>query len=209
MTLEELKKVSWSKLDKGIEYISLNNDNPKSPDSIHFSVKGFWGSNITIPADVFNEFQPTLDSILRPILNNKLSKSKHGYLKINFYEMLKPEISSAFVYFRDNDDSTELNKNLKMIRTIKGVVDVNYISKEMAKEKYLADGNENWDKVLDSNPLPASIEIKFDNKIILPEDYKNIRNKIKDEMLYTVEITFPSDSFEKLKDNHYILEYFR
>ena len=123
--------------------------------------------------------------------------------------MIKPETSSAFVYFRDNDDSAELNKNLKMIRTIKGVVDVNYVSKEMAKEKYLADGNENWDKVLHSNPLPASIEINFDNKIIPPEDYENIRNKIKDEMPYTVEITFPSDSFKKLKDNHYILEYFR
>jgi cell division transport system permease protein len=36
--------------------------------------------------------------------------------------------------------------------------DVQYITKEMAREKFIGDNNEDWNKVLDYNPLPASID---------------------------------------------------
>lgn len=209
MTLDELKSASWSELDKGINYISLKNGNPEFTDSIRFSVKGFWGSNITIPADAYNEMKPTLDTSLRRLLNNKLSESKRGYLKINLYEMTSQEFLTAMVYLRDNIDSVDLINGITKIQAIKGIIDVNYISKEMAKKKYLANGNEDWQEVLDSNPLPESIEIKFDKKIITPEDYENLRNKIKDEMLYASTINFSSDLLKKFERNYYILEYNR
>jgi cell division transport system permease protein len=36
--------------------------------------------------------------------------------------------------------------------------DVQYITKEMARAKFIGDNNEDWNKVLDYNPLPASID---------------------------------------------------
>jgi len=210
MTLEELKKASWSKLDKGVEYISLKNGKPKFTDSIHFSVKGFWGSNITIPGDVYNEFRPTLDTTLGRILTIDLPNSKHGYLKINLYQMTSPDYLNAAVFLRDDIDSIELNNGINKIRAIKGITDVSYISKDMAKKKYLDDGNSNWEEVLDSNPLPASIEIKLDKKIITPEDYESFKNKITSHMLlYVSDITITSDLLKKFENNYYILEYNR
>jgi cell division transport system permease protein len=36
--------------------------------------------------------------------------------------------------------------------------DVEYITKEMARQRFIGDGNEDWNKVLDFNPLPASVD---------------------------------------------------
>ena len=210
MTLEELKKASWSKLDKGIEYISLQNNKSASPDSIHFTAKGFLGTNITISLNALNEVQPILDTILSRLIIDHLSQSEHGYLKIDFYKMMSPDFLTAMVYLRDNIDSTELNNGIIKLREIKGIVDVDYVSKDMAAEKYLDGGNEDWKKALDSNPLPASIEIKFDKKIITPEDYESFRNKITDQMiLYISEVAISSDLLKKFEGNYYILQYNR
>lgn len=46
--------------------------------------------------------------------------------------------------------------------------DVEYITKEMARQRFIGDGNEDWNKVLDFNPLPASVDFyllpKYVNK---------------------------------------------
>lgn len=209
LTLDELKKASWLKLQKGVEYISLKNGGSNYSDSIHFSVKGFWGSNITIPGDAYNEIQPTLDTMMGQIVNNKLPQSEHGFLKINLYEMTNPEFLSARIYLSNSYDSLELSEDMQMLRSIKGIVDVKYISKEMAKIEYLDNGNEDWQEILDSNPLPASIEIKLDKKIITPANYESLKNEVKDKMLYVIDIYFPSDLLKKFERNYYILEYRR
>ena len=43
-----------------------------------------------------------------------------------------------------------------------------FVTKESAKQKYLDDGNEDWEKVLDFNPLPNSINFK------LKKDFVNV-----------------------------------
>ncbi len=58
-------------------------------------------------------------------------------------------------------DTVSLAKDIEFFRQIDGVLDIKYISKEMAKSEYLADGNESWDKVLKDNPLPQSFELKL------------------------------------------------
>lgn len=209
MTLEELKKTSWSKLDRGVEFISLKNGKIYPSDSMRITIKGFWGTNITVSADMYNDMQPELESLLRPILDSSLKGSKRGYIKVNIFEMTSPEHLTGFVYLRDNDDSAELPKGIEMIKAIKGIAEVNYISKEMAMKKYLDDGNPEMKMVMESNPLPASIEMKFDRKIITPGDYETISNKIKDQMLYVSDIHFPTDLFKKFEGNYYILEYNR
>lgn len=210
MTLEELKKASWSMLDNGVEYINLEDKKGSSFDSIHFNVKGFWGTNITVPVDIYNDMHPEIEKILRPILLSELPESKRGYLKVNIFEMTSPEFLTAFAYLRNDIDSSELSKGLQAISSIEGVTEVSYVSKEMAAKKYLADGNTDWKKVLDSNPLPASIEIKFNRKLIKPHDYEKFKTKIEAQMLLNItDISFPKDLYRKFEGNYYILEYNR
>lgn len=209
LTLDELKKASWLKLQKGVEYISLKDGKSNHSDSVRFSVKGFWGTNVTVPGDAYNEIQPTLDTIMGQIVNNKLPQSEHGFLKINLYEMTSSEFLSARIYLSANYDSLAINKDMQMLRSIRGIVDVKYISKDMAKTEYLANGNEDWQEVLDSNPLPESIEIKLDKKLVSPAEYESLKNEIKGRMLYVNDIYFPSDLLKKFERNYYILEYRR
>lgn len=210
MTLEELKTASWHELDNGIEYISLKNNTAESSDSIHYAVKGFLGSNITISANALNELQPTLDTLLSKIINDHLPESKHGYLKIDFYKMFSPEFLTATAYLRGDIDSADLSIGIIKLKEIKGVEKVTYVSKDMAKKKYLDAGNEDWEKVLESNPLPASIEIEFDKKIIAQEHYESFKTKITDQMLlYISDVSIPPDPLKKFENNYYILEYDR
>ncbi len=209
MTLEELKRANWSKLDKGVEYINLKDGNSSSNDSIHFALTGLWGNGKKLE-ETYSLIQPVLHSILTSMLQEKLPKSKHGYLKVDFSEMTQPDAPTAQVYLSDNIDSLELKKGLQMIRSVKGVIEVTYMSPETAKKIYLGEENENWDKVLDSNPLPASIEIKFDNQLIQPENYAMIQNKIKDEIPEVTEVKFPSQALFGIdQQQYYILEYFQ
>ncbi|MEI9945076.1 MAG: permease-like cell division protein FtsX [Chitinophagaceae bacterium] len=96
----------------------------------------------------------------KPLTNEKLSHSKKGYLKINFANMLSDSLE-ARITLDPLYDTVSLAKDIEFFRQIDGVLDIKYISKEMAKSEYLADGNESWDKVLKDNPLPQSFELKL------------------------------------------------
>src|SRR5690606_10588182 len=41
-----------------------------------------------------------------------------------------------------------------------------YVTKEVAKKKYLADGNKDWREILTENPLPNSIDFKVKNQYL-------------------------------------------
>lgn len=81
----------------------------------------------------------------------------------------------------DNYDSANAPKDVELIREMSGVKDVIFISRERAKQIYLSDGNESWDNVLDSNPLPASIFIDMSRKLT-PKQAENFEIKIKKQI---------------------------
>src|SRR5688572_314421 len=43
---------------------------------------------------------------------------------------------------------------------------INYVTKEEGKRIYMDDGNEDWGKVLDANPLPNAIYFKVKNQYL-------------------------------------------
>jgi hypothetical protein len=209
MSLDELKNARWSALETGVEHISLRDGKAKAGDSIHFTSKGFLGSNITMPEDVYNEVHPILTQNLIPILRNKLPKSAHGYLKINLYQLINGDTLTAVVYLADDIDSKEVNNYIKTFLSTNGVFNARYISKETAKTKYLENGNDDWTGILETNPLPASIEIKIDEKIISRDKFETFRSSITGGMLWVREVILVNSLFQTSRDNYYIIEYSR
>ncbi|MDT9096809.1 permease-like cell division protein FtsX, partial [Escherichia coli] len=55
------------------------------------------------------------------------------------------------------------------------VRNIQFVTKEEAKKRYLSDGNESWDKVLDYNPLPNSINFKVKKEYMNKDSLQAIR----------------------------------
>ncbi len=53
-----------------------------------------------------------------------------------------------------------------------------YLTKELAKQKYLNDGNKDWGTVLDKNPLPASINFFIKSQYAVADSLTVIQNDL-------------------------------
>lgn len=62
------------------------------------------------------------------------------------------------VYLRENAPQRDIDSLINYISAKPYAKGVEHVTKEIAREKFLKDGNEDWNKVLDYNPLPASID---------------------------------------------------
>jgi cell division transport system permease protein len=80
------------------------------------------------------------------------------------------------------------------------VKSIEFITKEQAKKIYLGDGNENWDKVLDANPLPNSINFKV-NKEYMNVDSLNLIQSDLQQQTYIAEVAYPVALVDNLNKN--------
>ncbi|MBS1917366.1 MAG: hypothetical protein JST87_13895 [Bacteroidetes bacterium] len=65
------------------------------------------------------------------------------------------------VYVRENVSAKDSAALVNYISSQPYTKSYEYVTKELAKQKYLADGNKDWGAVLDKNPLPASVNFKI------------------------------------------------
>ena len=74
---------------------------------------------------------------------------------------------------------------LQYIATKPYVKDYEYVTKDLAKQKYLQDGNKDWGALLDRNPLPASIDFR------ITKEYASIDSlsKIKNDLLQNIAVS--------------------
>src|SRR5690606_21039424 len=77
---------------------------------------------------------------------------------------------------------------------------IEFITKEAAKKKYLGDGNENWDKVLDANPLPNSINFKVKQQYMNSDSLAAIQADLK-QQTYVSDVEYPKALVEGLNRN--------
>ena len=75
------------------------------------------------------------------------------------------------VYLEDSLDKTEIQTIGNQIRNMSGVLSVEFISKSEAIKKFLNETGEDFRKVIEQNPLPNSLIVKFQPD---PLDEKNI-----------------------------------
>ena len=68
--------------------------------------------------------------------------------------------------------------------------DVEYITKEMARQRFIGDGNEDWNKVLDFNPLPASVDFYLLPKYVNKDSINRIITDVQQNFIVS-EVKYP------------------
>ncbi len=75
-----------------------------------------------------------------------------------------------------------------------------YVTKEMAKERYMADGNESWDKILNENPLPNSIDFKLKKEYVVVDTLAAIKADL-EKQTYVADVGYQEELVDKLNSN--------
>ena len=83
---------------------------------------------------------------------------------------------------------------------INGVDSIKFISKDDAKEKFLFEGNEDWNNVLEENPLPTSFDILLTNSDWNEKSLEELKEIILKKLPNASSVSYPL-SF--LKENKY------
>ncbi len=80
------------------------------------------------------------------------------------------------------------------------VKSVNFVNKEEARKIYLSDGNDDFGKVLDFNPLPNAIYFRMKQEYLHADTLKNIKATL-EKQTYISEVEYQQALVEKLNDN--------
>ena len=94
----------------------------------------------------------------------------------------------AFV--RDGSPQKEIDIVKQKIEARPYARNVEFITKEMARSKFIGDGNEDWNKVLDYNPLPASIDFFLEPEYVNKDSLKTITAEITKNFIIS-EVKYP------------------
>lgn len=110
------------------------------------------------------------------------------------------------VFLNDNVTTEEVNLLTDKIRTIGGIKQITFVSKEEAKKIFEKDWGKEMLDVLDYNPLPPSF------KINLYEEYKTVdrMNKIKSQLSAlpkVEEVKFPEENLHLIEQNASVITY--
>jgi cell division transport system permease protein len=82
------------------------------------------------------------------------------------------------VYVRENVSLKDSADLVQYIASRPYVRSYHYVTKEMAKQKYLQDGNKDWGNLLDKNPLPASVDFKIRSQYASTDSLYKIRDDL-------------------------------
>ncbi len=104
------------------------------------------------------------------------------------------------VYLRGDMNPKDSAALMEYIGTRPYVKRYNYITKDVAKEKYMSDGNESWDKVLTENPLPNSIDFVLKKEWLHSDTLSNIRTDLM-QNAYVTDVDYPRALVDKLNKN--------
>ena len=100
-----------------------------------------------------------------------------GWLVINANKLGQyfKENVEVRVYVRENVSPKDSTALVEYINTRPYVKSSEYVTKEVARQKYLEDGNKDWVGVLQNNPLPASINFKVKSDYAATDSLQKIQ----------------------------------
>lgn len=101
------------------------------------------------------------------------------------------------VYLRENAPQEDIDSLVSYIKSKPYASTVEHITKEMAKDKFLKDGNEDWNKVLDYNPLPASIDFKLKSDFVNKDTLHAITSDLMQNIVVS-EVRYPDEVVSNL-----------
>jgi cell division transport system permease protein len=113
-------------------------------------------------------------------------------------------------YFKENVQLHAFireNTPQKDIDSLKGYIDAQpytrnseFVSKDMAKQRFIRDGNDDWSKIIDYNPLPASIDFTVRSAYLNHDSLQNILTDLKQHIIVK-DVTYPQAVVDQLNDN--------
>ncbi len=80
------------------------------------------------------------------------------------------------------------------------VKSIEYVTKEAGRKIYMAEENEQWDKVLDANPLPNAIYFKVKRQYVNSDSLKNIQSDL-EQQTYISDVAYPDALVGKMNKN--------
>jgi cell division transport system permease protein len=89
---------------------------------------------------------------------------------------------------------------MKYISTKPYVKSIEYITKEAGKKIYMTEENEEWNKVLDANPLPNAIYFKVKRQYVTSDSLRNIKNDL-EQQTYISDVAYPDALVGKMNKN--------
>jgi cell division transport system permease protein len=105
---------------------------------------------------------------------------------------------NAFV--RDGSPQKEVDLVKKAITAKPYARNVEYTTKEAARAKFIGDGNEDWNKVLDYNPLPASIDFYLEPEYVNKDSIEKIKQFIEQSNVVN-HVSYPKTIVHQMNDN--------
>jgi cell division transport system permease protein len=100
-----------------------------------------------------------------------------GWLVINANKLGQyfKENVEVRVYVRENVSAKDSTALVEYVSTRPYVKSSEYVTKAIARQKYLEDGNKDWVGVLQNNPLPASINFKVRSNYAVTDSLQKIQ----------------------------------
>jgi len=93
-------------------------------------------------------------------------------------------------FIREGSPQREIDIAKNVIKSKPYARNVEYITKEKARQTFIGDGNQDWNKVLDYNPLPASIDFYLDPSYVNKDSLKVITTEIMKNFIIS-EVQYP------------------
>jgi len=124
-----------------------------------------------------------------------------GWIVINASKLENYFMGSVQVhaFIREGSPQLEIDVVLNNIANKPYAKDVEFITKEMARSKFIGDGNDDWNKVLDYNPLPASIDFYLEPMYVNKDSIKIITSEITKNFIVS-EVKYPDAVVSNLND---------
>ena len=114
----------------------------------------------------------------------------------HFEDQLKSNIIIS-VFIKDNSTNDEIEQIKSELSQLKYLSSSEFIDKDKAAEIFIKETGEDFRKILDYNPLPASFNLKLKNEYANRESIKTIIKTLSDYK-WSDEVIFRQDFYQKI-----------
>lgn len=104
------------------------------------------------------------------------------------------------VYLRENISPKDSVTLVQYIADKPYVKEYEYVTKDLARKKFIDDGNEDWKNILEANPLPASIDFKLRNQYVNSDTLKAIKADL-EQNIGVNDVQYPRSLVDNLNEN--------
>lgn len=104
------------------------------------------------------------------------------------------------VYLRENLNGKDSAALVQYIANKPYVKEYEFVTKEAARKKFIADGNDDWKNIIEANPLPASIDFKLNNQYVQADSLATIAADL-EQNIGVNDVQYPKSLVNSLNEN--------